>query len=279
MDKQFYFISGMPRAGSTLMASILNQHPEIHAFTKSGLIETMVGVRNNWYHTEEHAVMDVSLSRQKLVGTLSSVMDGYYRDTISPIVVDDSRAWLGHIELLEALVPDIKIVVPVRDIRNILASFERLWRKASANRQIAQEKNNYAQMQSVSGRCGVWMRHDQPVGIAYSRIKDALVRGHGEKLFFMNYDALVSEPRRAMGSVSKWLGIEPHEYDFSRVATAARENEAAGLIYGFDGLHETSPAVRPSPTQWREVIGEVGDDYAELNTLFGIRSGDKFTLA
>ena len=41
LDKKFFFISGLPRTGSTLLSSILYQNPLIHAEGNSPLCQLM----------------------------------------------------------------------------------------------------------------------------------------------------------------------------------------------------------------------------------------------
>ena len=46
--KRVYFLSGLPRSGSTLLANILAQHPEIYVTPTSGIVDMLVNVRNHW---------------------------------------------------------------------------------------------------------------------------------------------------------------------------------------------------------------------------------------
>ena len=45
--KTFHFLSGLPRSGSTLITSLLNQNPQIHASTNSPVLDTI-------HYTEEY---------------------------------------------------------------------------------------------------------------------------------------------------------------------------------------------------------------------------------
>ena len=48
MKKQLHFLSGIPRSGSTVLAAILNQNPETHVSTTSGLVHALDGLANTW---------------------------------------------------------------------------------------------------------------------------------------------------------------------------------------------------------------------------------------
>lgn len=267
---RIFFISGLPRAGSTLLSSIINQHPDVTAVTKSGLVETMVGVRNHWERHEEHLAMNADLSREKLKNVLAGVVWGYHNDSNTPVVVDDSRGWLAHIEMVQEVIDDVRILVPVRDIRGVLASMEMLWRKQAGTRQIAQEREYYPRMQSLEGRLSIWMQYDQPVGLACNRVRDALARGHADRLFFVNYDQLIAYPEKGMEAVEDFLLLNRHQYNFDALSGAAQENGAAGAVYGFDGIHDVGQRLRPSRYKWEDVIGQAGEIYRFMNSVWGI---------
>lgn len=53
-----HLISGLPRAGSTLLCNILAQNPRFHATATSGILEMLFRVRNGWDTVEEFRAMD-----------------------------------------------------------------------------------------------------------------------------------------------------------------------------------------------------------------------------
>ena len=46
MNKTFYFISGLPRSGSTLLSSILNQNPRFYSGPSSPVVSTMLTLKS-----------------------------------------------------------------------------------------------------------------------------------------------------------------------------------------------------------------------------------------
>ena len=47
MNKTFYFISGLPRSGSTVLRSLLNQNPRFYTGSASPVLSTMYAVENH----------------------------------------------------------------------------------------------------------------------------------------------------------------------------------------------------------------------------------------
>ena len=49
MNKTLHFLSGLPRSGSTVLAAILNQNPEVQVSTTSGLVHALTGLAETWH--------------------------------------------------------------------------------------------------------------------------------------------------------------------------------------------------------------------------------------
>lgn len=259
-----HFVSGLPRSGSTLLCNILAQNPRFHATATSGILDVMFAVRNQWDTLLEFkAAVDKEANDRARLRVLRAILDAYYADVDRPIVFDKSRSWLAHLELAEIVLGrKAKVLVPVRDVRDVLASFEKLWRRTSATRQIAQEGKFYFDFQTVEGRCKVWTRGDQPVGLAYNRIKDALHRGFADRMHFVRFEQLTQEPDKTLRAIYKFLGEPPFAHDFDSVEQVTHEDDR---VHGFPGLHEIRPQVSPTPPQWPEILGATASRYAGLD--------------
>ena len=125
--KTVHFTSGLPRACSTLLQNLLAQNPEVHATATSGIHE--IGyIARDFFETEEFKTFKNPLDGERqyhnfLRGGIKSAFDG---DTDRPVVVDKCRSWIGHLDQLFQVFPDAKVLVPVRDVRGILSSFEKM---------------------------------------------------------------------------------------------------------------------------------------------------------
>jgi len=258
--KTYHFISGLPRSGSTLLANILAQNPRFHTTATSGIADIMLMVRNQWDKLLEFQAHPNDDAKKRV---LKGVFQAYFEDVEKPVVFDKSRAWVAFLELLEYSIGyKPKILVPVRDVRDILASFEKLWRKNASTRQIPQEAANYVDFQTVEGRCAVWMRGNEPVGIAYNRIKDAVVRGYTSQLYFVEFERLTRNPEDVMKEIYAFLGETYFKHDFNKVDQVTVENDT---VYGIEGLHDIRNKVEPIEPQWSTILGHASDPYANLS--------------
>ena len=175
-----------------------------------------------------------------------------------PIVFDKSRAWCAYIELAEFILErDVKMLVPVRRIVDILASFEKLFRGVAHEWQFPQEKTHFSDWQTVEGRSDIWMRADQPVGIAYNRIRDAIHRGFGDRLLLIEFEHLTGHPKETMQTVYNFLDEEYYEHNFDHVEQVTHENDD---IHGIPGLHTIRNKVEPFEVNAKAIIGDIAYD-------------------
>jgi sulfotransferase len=251
MNKTYYFVSGMPRAGSTLLMNILGQNPHFHVTGTSGIMDVIFGIRNTWQkHIEFQAAPDEAAKLRVMRG----ILDAYYGNVEKPVVFDKCRGWLSLLEMAETLLGHkAKVLVPVRDLRDIITSFEKLWRETSKTSQIAQEHHFYHEFQTVEGRCDVWVRGDQPVGLAFNRIKDALHRGFRDRMHFVHFEQLTSNPDKTLRGIYEFLDETPYAHDFDRVEQITWENDE---VHGMKGLHDIRSKVEPVKSQYLQIIGK-----------------------
>lgn len=258
--KTFYFIAGLPRSGSTLLANLLAQNPRFHTTSTSGIMDIMFGVRNSWDKLVEFQATPNDEGRLRV---LRGILESYYSDVSKPVIFDKCRGWLSLLEMAETVLGyKAKVLVPVRDLRDVLSSFEKLWRDTSKTAQVAQESMNYFKFQTVQGRCDVWLSPDQPVGLAYNRITDALVRGFSDRMFFVDFDDLTTHGEQSMTAIYKFLGEENFKHNFDHVEQVTWEDDS---VHGFKGLHNIRSKVTPMPAQWPTVLGPFAEQYSKLN--------------
>ena len=122
-DKKYFFLAGLPRSGNTLLSSILNQNPEINVSANSFLCDVFAHGTSLQYTDIYQNFPD----ENSLNDYLSSIFDSYYKNWNGKYIID--RGPWGTPQNLDYLKNflnnKIKIVVPVRDIVDIIASFIR----------------------------------------------------------------------------------------------------------------------------------------------------------
>jgi len=255
-DKRIYFLAGLPRSGSTLLANILAQHPQIHVTPTSGVVDMLVQVRNGWDRNDAFQAMERKLSERVKGNVLRAMLQAYFSHVDQPICIDKNRYWAEFLEMGAELVGGrdrVKVLVTVRYLRDVFASFESLYRKTSALGQLPQEANMALKFKTALGRAEVFIDDAQPVGRAYNAIRDAVTRGWKDRMHFIDYEDLTRRPKAVMERIYGFLGEEPHEHEFEHVEQVTFEDD---LVYGFKDLHLIRPKVEPQPPSWPKVYDD-----------------------
>ena len=245
MSKQIYFLAGLPRSGSTLLANILAQHHSIYVTPTSGIVDMLVQVRNNWDRNDAFQAAERKQSEETKERVLRAMLQAYFAHAEQPICIDKNRYWTEFLEMGAQLVggrDKVKVLVTVRDMRDVLASFESLYRKTSALGQIQQEAQMALKFKTALGRVETFIDDSQPVGRAYVAIRDAVTRGWLSNMYFIDYEDLTRRPKATLEGIYRFLAMEPFEHDFERVEQVTFEDD---FVYGFKDLHRIRAEVKP----------------------------------
>lgn len=260
--KNFFFISGLPRSGSTLLCNILAQNDSLFVSkATSGCHDVLFNVRNQWDKLIEHQAEGIDYEQLKRV--LQSILNSYH-STNKTNIIDKGRGWLSLIEMTEFILGySPKIIVPVRNISEILSSFEKLWRNSTGFSQWNFEQNDYFKAQTIEGRCDIWASAGQPVGLAYNRVKDAISRGYKNNLLFLEFDDITSKPSQALKRVYDYLELPYFQHNFNNVEQYTQEDDEK--VHKIPNLHKIKSTVIPVPHDSEKILGKfLVDKYSNL---------------
>lgn len=249
--KKFFYVSGLPRSGSTLLMNILGQHSEVHITPTSGCHEVLWTTRNNWMTFQEHQNDRNASSPKNLQRVLNSILNNYH-DTDKSFIIDKHRSWIHSIELLEfAQNEKAKIIVPVRDVVDILASFEKLYR---SNAHLQRTPGDFLNSQTTEGRCMHWISNQGELGIAYNRLKDAFRRGYSDRMLLVEYSELTTMPTQTLNKIWNFLEMSPPIHDFDNIKQITKEDDTLS-IYG-ETLHKIKPKLEMNLSDSIKILGK-----------------------
>lgn len=259
------FIAGMPRSGSTLFSNLLMQNPRFYATGTSGLVDVLRTVRDV---TDKNPAFK-SMPREQLIerkrGLLSGIVNGYFDGIDADVVFDKSRGWPTLLEMMSWLIgrDNVRVIMCVRDLRDVLASFEKLYRKTSEYSSTTQEKADHLAHRTAIGRAEFIMRAGEPVGYAMDVMQDCVTRGWADRLFFVEYDKFCEDTQEIMDAVYDFIGEKSFEHNPDFVEQKTSEDDS---VHGFVGLHDIRNKIEPQVAQWPVVY-----DKAVLATDFWAR--------
>jgi len=236
--KEFFFISGLPRSGSTLLSAILRQNPEFYADISSPVQNLVASIINVITGSESNHLIDED--RRKSI--LRAMFNAYYDAVEPPVVFDTSRVWTSKTALLKVLYPQTKIICCVRDLPWILDSFERIATKNSLwNASLTDDEAN----QTVTTRCDALMdvKKEGQVVKPYYFLEEGLLL-NPDMIMLVEYEMLCKQPESVMREVYGFIGKPYFDHDYMNVEY---DNEVYDKALNMKSLH----TVRKQVT-WQE---------------------------
>lgn len=260
--KQFYFLSGVPRSGSTVFATLISQNPNIHTTPTSPLLDLLLETKSTWkqvsaFQTNTHPEQYLNIER--------GIISGCYQHIDKPIILEKHRSWAKYCSYIQSTFQTTpKIVCTTRRVSEILASFISLINKSKSITYIDRELLDRNKPVNNRTRCKLlWENY---ISTPWKSLKIGY-ETHRDHMLFIDYEQIVNSPEETLKKVYDFWDLEYYSnHYFENLVNPSPENDDA---YGIKGLHDVQKnlaRVSPSP---EEIIGEeLVDYYDSLNLEF-----------
>ena len=196
--KKFFYLHGLPRAGNTLLGSIINQNPKV-AVTANSIIADMLG---ELYSLKNLSIFKNFPDHKSFDSVTKSLFDNYYKDWSQDYIID--RAPWGmpiNLKFLKEVQEDIRIIVLVRDVEEILASFIK-W----SQREPTSFVNQYG-VKTVEEKCDMLMKTDGQIVKELIGVKHLLDHQPRDIYHIVEYNDLCDNPKQTIEGIYDFLGI------------------------------------------------------------------------
>jgi len=220
------------------------------------MVELMLAARKVRTKSIDFRAMDKGETDRKMVNSLRGILNGWYEDRCEPYCFDKCRGWLEHYPLLCALMESPKVIVPIRDIRGVVASME----SRRLKNPMMETKGGDSPFDGVT----IQSRVDQyltkpPVGIAVERLFEVSRSGALNNMLVIRAEDLGLNPEAELHRVYAFLGLEWFDgHYYEGIASAPNEHDHVHAPYGEHTVRDT---VQPPAENWDEVLGsDVSED-------------------
>ena len=254
--KKFYFMAGLPRAGSTLLSTLLNQNPRLYSGPSSPVLGAMYATHENFIGNELYTGYPKPDAANKIVG---SIIDNWYYDIKKPVVIDKNRAWCARVPFIEGYIrQEAKIIIPVRRIDEILVSILTMIKRNPF--QEGQPRINFVDEYLVKNnipindetRCQHLLNPDGIIWESLNATKLGVDEGHGNKFHYVDYNDLVTDPQTELNKIYTFLGEESFEHSFDNLSNQHREDDLT--TYGLSDMHEVHSKLEKTSSDPSEVL-------------------------
>lgn len=261
--KTFFFDAGLPRSGSTLLSAILNQNPKIYASPLSPVFELMYTIQECFQTSEQVKAYPKPECNFKII---SSIPENYYSDTNKPFIIDKSRAWPGHVDLIQKYITsNPKIICTVRNPLNILASFINLIHKNSHQISFIDRSLIKAGiLLTDDNRCDYLMSSSGIVFKSINEIAKLFYQQNQSYIHFIPYEELIENPEKEIQKIYNFLDLEQYKHDFNNINNIFRENDHE--VYGLSSMHEIKSIISKNDLNYKMILSDyIINKYSNLD--------------
>ena len=263
--KNIHMITGMPRAGSTLLCRILSQNPVAFASDTSGVFNTLMAATHVMSAADEYKSdlinnRDIAMARHRNVQR-GIVQNSY--DHIQKVIFDKSRSWGAQASLVQRILPESKLIVMVRDIKAVVASVEK------NHLETIEIDPDAMGSPTLKDRIEAQLAPGAIIGGTIGFVLDMVHRSVGNTII-LKYEDLAQHPEKTMNWLYGRLNMEPFEHDFENVECSATDQDG---LYWYKFSHSGGKTVEfydnvdkylPQLMQ-----ADIDDGYREFNSVFG----------
>ena len=188
--KAYYFLSGLPRSGNTLLGSIINQNPKLSLTSNTILTDVLYQL---------HLIKDYQIYKnfpdeKSLDNIIKNIFNNYYKDWEADYIID--RGVWGtpfNLQCLKSIVKKPKFIILYRPVLECLASFIKIEKPVN-----------------VEARCHELMGNNEMIGKCLWSIKNLIKEK--EDYLIINYSDLVSNPLKQINKIYSYLNIDSFEH-------------------------------------------------------------------
>ena len=195
--KQIIFLCSLPRAGNTLLGSIINENKKIKATPNSITLEILYQLNE----LKNFPAFQNFPDSKSLNNVSKMVFDNYYKEWKAKVILD--RGPWGtpyNLQVLKQFIPKPKFVILFRPLIECLASFAKL--KIDNNSNTKEDIREY--IDELMGEKGM-------MGKSILSIKNLCKEKEDYKIFY--YNDLVEDTDNFLKNLSSFIGFKINNYN------------------------------------------------------------------
>lgn len=260
--KEFYFLSGLPRSGSTLLATLLRQNGNVYVTSTSPMLDQLVA--NQDIYKFELQATKANYNQVQLDNITLRMIDNFWAHVPQQKIIDNNRGWARNLKATEILFKKrIKCIAVYRDIPSIMASWLSLIKK-NENNQVDKDLFNRG-LQNTDYNRMMLMWHEMVKDCVDSLLQ--ALTDCPEDVLLINYDDLIQNPQNELNRINNLIGVNT-VYSFENIDNHSvyQEDEKA---WGLADMHLIRPKLEKKSKDSQEVLGqELFQIFSDINKDF-----------
>lgn len=219
--KKIFFLSGLPRSGSTLLLNILGQNNNIHVEGNSALGQLVYDIDQSFSINAKEQLL-ASNKNNLCNETINFLINRYY--PVEKYVVDKNRCWTieeNFYLIKKYITNDPKIIVLYRSIEDITKSFINIggWKK---------------NMNFDSFYSDLFAPGSDPLMKPLSGLLSGFINNNSNNFLYISYNDLIYDTKSVLEKIYIFLNINIFNHNTNKVNQILFEND---LVYGIKDMH------------------------------------------
>ena len=215
--QNLHFCGGLPRTGSTVLMNILAQNPRIFTTNTCALpdlLHQQVLIKSRF--REVFQAMSLKQADKAMYGLVHGATKGWFEAlTNKPTIISKNRSWSNIFHLY----PNSKYICMVRDLRDIVESFEKINHNTLALHSFADD-NALLPAMSESEKYSYYFKSanalSDGLGNEIVRMME-LFKKEPNKVLFVRYEDFTKDPDYILRKIYKYINEEYFEHDLNNI--------------------------------------------------------------
>lgn len=224
MNKKIFFISGLPRSGSSLFSNIMSQNTELFLSGNSPIcqiISDTIDSCNIYAQEQLFANRRYNFDHEMV----DKIIETYYKDVKQNVIFDKCRSWTveDNFKIIKKYIDkDPKIIIFVRRIENIVKSLINI---NFIPKKVSEED--------------VFITNSEPLmrslaGVIYVK------ENYENNIMIINYDNFIKDTESTIRGVYKFLELDYFNHYYENIIDNNFEDDS---VYGIEGMHKINSTI------------------------------------
>jgi len=200
--KKYYFLCSLPRAGNTILGSILNQSKDIKLTANSILPEIIYQL----YLIKQDQLFTNFPDHNSYNNIIQNIFNNYYKDwDVNNIITRGIWGTPTNLQLLKSIIKKPKFIILYRPVLECIASFIKIEKPID-----------------VELRCNQLLNKEDIIGKSLWSIKNIIK--NKEDHIVINYDDLVNNTNDTLKKIFNYLKVEFENIDNNNLKQFSTNN-------------------------------------------------------
>jgi len=214
--QQLHYCLGLPRTASTLIMNILNENPRIFTSGTCCMPYFFDACKERSNEVSEFIALEKDVLHKSYINFLRQGVKGWYEEmTDKPIVFSKARTWSEWFPTTFAIDPESKYLVILRDLRDIICSFESLlWKYPEVAYGDRFYQETFEKRMETYCTDGTSLL-GRPLHMLPHLIEVA--EKNPNSFFLCKHEHFNEKPRETLQMIYQWLGEPNFEHDLDNI--------------------------------------------------------------